>query len=92
VLSVDVTVIAVNSNWSSFDRAELSKYANYVALMAYDQHWGGSSVSGSVAQLTWVEQSLKNVLKEVPNEKLLLGVPFTQGCGRKNTRPAAARL
>jgi spore germination protein YaaH len=77
ILSVDVSIIAVNSNWSeSFDRAELSKIVDYVALMAYDQHWGGSPVSGSVAQLTWVEQSLKRVLQEVPKEKLLLGVPF----------------
>lgn len=77
VLSVDVTVIAVNSNWSeSFDRAALSKTVDYVALMAYDQHWAGSPVSGSVAQLSWVEQSLKRVLQEVPREKLLLGVPF----------------
>jgi spore germination protein YaaH len=77
ILSVDVTVIAVNSNWSeSYDRAALSKTVDYVALMAYDQHWGGSPISGSVAQLTWVEQSLKKVLKEVPKEKLLLGVPF----------------
>ena len=77
VLSVDVSIIAINSNWSeSFDRAALSKVVDYVALMAYDQHWGGSPVSGSVAQLTWVEQSLKRVLQEVPKEKLLLGVPF----------------
>ncbi|HWR62383.1 MAG TPA: S-layer homology domain-containing protein [Clostridia bacterium] len=77
VLSVDVSVIAVNSNWSeSFDRAALSKVVDYVALMTYDQHWGGSPVSGSVAQLSWVEQNLKKVLKEVPGEKLLLGVPF----------------
>lgn len=77
VLSVDVTIIAVNSNWSeSYDRAALSKVVDYVALMTYDQHWGGSSVSGSVAQLSWVEQSLKQVLKEVPKEKMLLGVPF----------------
>ncbi len=77
VLSVDVSVIVVNSNWSeSFDRAALSKVTDYVALMTYDQHWGGSPVSGSVAQLSWVEQHLKKVLKEVPREKLLLGVPF----------------
>lgn len=77
VLSVDVSVIALNSNWSeSFDRAALSKVVDYVALMAYDQHWGGSPVSGSVAQLSWVEQNLKKVLLEVPKEKLLLGVPF----------------
>ncbi len=77
VLSVDVTVIVSNSNWSeSYDRAALSKVVDYVALMAYDQYWPGSPVSGSVAQLSWVEQSLKRVLKEVPKEKLLLGVPF----------------
>ncbi|HOE57707.1 MAG TPA: S-layer homology domain-containing protein [Bacillota bacterium] len=77
VLSADVSIIAVNSNWSeSFDRAALSKTVDYVALMTYDQHWGGSPVSGSVAQLSWVEQSLKRVLAEVPKEKLLLGVPF----------------
>jgi spore germination protein YaaH len=45
-------------------------------LMAYDQHWGSSPISGSVAQLTWVEKSLINVLKQVPNEKLVLGLPF----------------
>lgn len=77
VLSVDVSVIVANSNWSEcFDRAALSKVVDYVALMAYDQHWGSSPVSGSVAQLSWVEQSLKRVLEEVPREKLLLGVPF----------------
>lgn len=77
VLSVDVSIIAANSNWSeSFDRAALSKVVDYVALMTYDQHWGGSPVSGSVAQFSWVEQSLKRVLAEVPKEKLLLGVPF----------------
>ncbi|KUO69722.1 MAG: hypothetical protein APF77_08970 [Clostridia bacterium BRH_c25] len=77
ILSVDVTVIVMNSNWSeSYDRAALSKVVDYVALMTYDQHWEGSPVSGSVAQLSWVEQSLKKVLQEVPKEKLLLGVPF----------------
>jgi len=77
ILSVDVTIITVNSNWSeSYDRAALSKVSDYVALMTYDQHWGGSSVSGSVAQFSWVEQNLKQVLREVPKEKLLLGVPF----------------
>lgn len=76
-LSVDVSIIASNSNWSEcFDRAALSRTVDYVAIMTYDQHWGGSPVSGSVAQLSWVEENLKKVLREVPKEKLLLGVPF----------------
>ncbi|MDF2591594.1 MAG: ydhD1 [Clostridia bacterium] len=77
VLSVDVTVIAKNSNWSeSYDRKALAQVSNYIVLMAYDQYWAGSPVSGSVAQLKWTEDNLKKVLLEVPKEKLLLGMPF----------------
>ncbi len=77
IISVDVTVIAANSNWSEcYDRAELAKVSDYIMLMAYDQYWAGSSISGSVAQITWVEQNLIKVLKEVPKEKLILGLPF----------------
>ncbi|MDF2532269.1 MAG: ydhD1 [Clostridia bacterium] len=77
VLSVDVTVIARNSNWSEcYDRKALAQVSDYVALMAYDQYWAGSPVSGSVAQLKWSEDNLKKVLLEVPKEKLLLGMPF----------------
>jgi spore germination protein YaaH len=76
-LSVDVTVIIKNSNWSEcYDRKALAKVSDYIALMAYDQYWAGSPVSGSVSQLKWVEDHLKKVLLEVPKEKLLLGMPF----------------
>ncbi|HYE12357.1 MAG TPA: glycosyl hydrolase family 18 protein [Patescibacteria group bacterium] len=77
VLSVDVTVIVKNSNWSeSYDRKALAQVSDYIALMAYDQHWVGSPISGSVSQLKWVEDSLIKVLLEVPQEKLILGMPF----------------
>lgn len=76
-LSVDVTVIIKNSNWSEcYDRKALAKVSDYIALMAYDQHWTGSPISGSVSQLKWVEDHVKKVLLEVPKEKLLLGMPF----------------
>jgi spore germination protein YaaH len=76
-LSVDVTVIIKNSNWSEcYDRKALAKVSDYIALMAYDQYWAGSPVSGSVSQLKWVEDHLKKVLLEVPKEKLLSGMPF----------------
>ncbi|HWQ30037.1 MAG TPA: glycosyl hydrolase family 18 protein, partial [Negativicutes bacterium] len=91
VLSVDVSVIVANSNWSeAFDRAALSKLVDYVALMAYDQHWDGSPVSGSVAQVSWVEQCLKKVLLEVPREKLLLGVPFYTRVWKEETVAGSA--
>lgn len=76
-VSMDITPISTSENWSlSFNREDLSKTVDYLVLMAYDQHWATSPVAGSVAQYTWVEKSIKEVLKETPNHKLLLGVPF----------------
>lgn len=76
-LSVDVTVIAYNSDWSScYDREALAQVSDYIVLMAYDQHWAGSPVSGSVSQLKWTEDNLKKVLLQVPSNKLLLGMPY----------------
>lgn len=45
-------------------------------LMAYDQHWANSPIAGSVAEYYWVEKSILGVLKYIPNNKLVLGVPF----------------
>lgn len=76
-LSVDVTMVSGDPYWSlGYDRAALAEAADYLALMAYDEHWENAPVSGPVASLLWVEQGLQRILEEVPAEKLLLGVPF----------------
>lgn len=78
VVSMDITFSAgVNNNWSSFyQRKELSEVTDYLIVMAYDEHTGAQTGAGSVASLPWVEQNLQNLLKEVPNQKLVLGVPL----------------
>lgn len=77
VLSVDVGVPGGSDNWSNcYDRKALAKAVDYIMVMTYDQHWGTSPVSGSVAQYDWVEDKLRLTLKEVPASKLLLGLPF----------------
>ena len=77
MVSIDITPISTSENWSlSLDRKRLSQAVDYVMLMAYDQHWASSPVAGSVAQYSWVEESLIKVLEEVPNYKLVLGIPF----------------
>ena len=77
VLSVDVSMYSSSEFWSMcYDRAGLAAEADYVMLMAYDEHWQSSPVAGSVASLPWVEAGLQRVLTEVPAEKLMLGVPF----------------
>ena len=44
--------------------------------MAYDQHWASSPIAGSVAQYSWVEDGIRGVLDLIPNEKLVLAVPY----------------
>lgn len=78
VVSMDITFYAgENNNWSSFyERSKLAAIVDYLIIMAYDEHSGSSPVAGSVSSLPWVEENLQNLLKEVPKEKLVLGVPL----------------
>lgn len=50
--------------------------ADYVVIMAYDEHTEGSYEAGSVASYGYVEQGIKDALKSVPKEKLVIGVPL----------------
>lgn len=70
VVSVDINLLPC------YDRKALGESADYVALMAYDQHWSGGGVVGSVAQLSWTDEAVQSFLKDVPAEKLILGMPF----------------
>ncbi|MHC1749030.1 MAG: glycosyl hydrolase family 18 protein [Cellulosilyticaceae bacterium] len=75
-LTVTVDVY-MPSDWSGhYEREEVGKLVDYFMVMAYDQHWSGSEEAGPVAGLDWVEEGIKNNLKEVPKEKLVLGMPF----------------
>jgi spore germination protein YaaH len=76
-VSMDITFISSSGNWSVFyEREKLAQIVDYLIVMAYDEHWGSSPVSGSVASLPWVEDNVKRLLSIVPNEKLILGVPL----------------
>lgn len=77
IVSMDITFISNNGNWSVFyEREKLSEIVDYLVVMAYDEHWGTSPVAGSVASLPWVEKNLQTLLEIVPSEKLILGVPL----------------
>ncbi|HZJ99743.1 MAG TPA: glycosyl hydrolase family 18 protein [Tissierellaceae bacterium] len=77
IVSMAVTGISMSENWSmSYDRERLTEATDYLMLMAYDQHWATSPIAGSVAQYTWVESSLQDVLELIPNERLILAVPY----------------
>ncbi|WP_253735966.1 glycosyl hydrolase family 18 protein [Paenibacillus sp. FJAT-26967] len=79
IVSVDVTAKSGSDSWSRiYDRPALAAVADYMILMAYDEHWASSPKSGSVASIPWVERSLRGLLEEdkIPPSKLVLGIPF----------------
>lgn len=72
ILSVDTYV---PKPWTlHYNRGEIAKASDYIAIMAYDEHYGGSD-SGPVASLGFVEDGIIETLKEVPKEQILLGIP-----------------
>ncbi|WP_438286880.1 glycosyl hydrolase family 18 protein [Paenibacillus hubeiensis] len=79
MLSVDVTPKSNSEMWSAFlDRRALGAYADYIVVMAYDEHWAASPEAGSVASLPWTEASMRRILEEdeVPSKKLIMAVPL----------------
>lgn len=76
-LSIDAAPPWGSDQWSLFlDRAQAGRLADYVILMAYDEHYANSTVSGSVASLGWTEKAIAETLRSVPPAKLILGVPL----------------
>ncbi len=73
VLSVDNYPPAAYNTF--YSRDEQSVFADYIILMAYDEHYSGGE-AGSVASLDFVIQSVEDTLTEVPANQLILGVPF----------------
>uniref|UniRef100_UPI0040578D0B glycosyl hydrolase family 18 protein n=1 Tax=Agathobacter sp. TaxID=2021311 RepID=UPI0040578D0B len=75
ILSVDVPVPAAYNNFYHY--TDLALFADYVVVMAYDEHYSQASGEGSVASLSWTEEAINNLLaEEVPADQILFGIPF----------------
>ena len=79
IVSIDVTPKSNSEMWSLFlDRRALGATADFIIVMAYDEHWASSPTAGSVASLPWVENSINRIIEEdeVSPEKIILGIPL----------------
>lgn len=79
VLTVDVTAPDGSETWSMcFDRNTISKVADYIMFMAYDQYGASSNKEGTTAGCDWVEANITKFLGQegVNPDKLVLAVPF----------------
>ncbi|NDI34078.1 glycosyl hydrolase family 18 protein [Chengkuizengella sediminis] len=62
---------------TAYDHEALSKIVDYIVIMAYDQHWSGSDVAGSVSGLQWAKEGIEEFLSYgMSREQLILGIPF----------------
>lgn len=74
VVSVDMYVPAP---WTEhYNRKALGEVIDYLIIMGYDEHWGGSPESGSVASIGFVDKGISDTLESVPKEKVILGLPY----------------
>lgn len=74
VLSVDNYVPSAYTSF--YNRSEQALFADYVIIMAYDEHTRVSEDVGPVASIGFVREGVENTLKEVPAEQVILGMPF----------------
>ena len=74
VLSVDNYVPL---NFNEYYRLDIQGVlVDYVIIMGYDEHWGGSGNPGSVASINYVENGIKKTLESVPAEKVINALPL----------------
>ncbi|WP_314646865.1 glycosyltransferase [Prevotella multiformis] len=69
-LYVTQAVAAFNDD---YNMPELAKYDDYLFLMAYDEH-NAASQPGPVCSQRWVEKATDWAARNVPNDKIVLGL------------------
>jgi peptidoglycan-N-acetylglucosamine deacetylase len=70
-----------------YDYPNLSRYNDYLFLMAYDEHHAGSE-PGPISGQRWIEAAVDLVANDVPSEKIVLGMAaygYDWGAGKVET-------
>lgn len=82
-----------SSSWGgAYDYARLAAYNDYIAVMAYDWGYAGKETPAPVAPQWWIENVVRYAVKNVPREKLLLGIPFYGYDWNTRTGPPASSV
>lgn len=77
VLSMDVTVMGGSDTWSKcYDHEKLGEIVDFLVIMAYDEYWAASPISGPVASYDWVLEHMTEIVEKVSSDKLIMGIPF----------------
>lgn len=75
-LSIDVSP-DLNTDWTAaFDYAALGRQLDYLVLMSYDEHWGGSPKAGSVSSLPWSKSAVQRLLTQIRANQAIVAFPL----------------
>ncbi|MCQ2506627.1 MAG: glycosyl hydrolase family 18 protein [Lachnospiraceae bacterium] len=84
ILSVD---ILVPFSYNSYFRTEtLGVFADYVAVMAYDEHYAGSETAGSVASIGFTDFAIELTKNKMDENRIIIGVPFFTRLWKEETK------
>jgi spore germination protein YaaH len=87
---LSVCVPARDTESRTYNYKNIAKIADKVFVMAYDEHWSGST-PGSIASMRWCKNVAAYALKTIGAEKLVMGLPF-YGRSWSNTLTARALI
>jgi len=59
-----------------YDYNEQGNVADYIVIMAYDEHYSGGGVAGSVSSLPFVSKAVEDIKKDVNPEQVIMALPF----------------
>ncbi|CAN5390373.1 glycosyl hydrolase family 18 protein [soil metagenome] len=85
---------AFDSWQGAYDLAVLGHIADFISVMAYNQHVEGTT-PGPIATAPWVEAVIKNMLRYIPAAKFSLGIATYSDywyMGRASSHSSAVRL
>jgi spore germination protein YaaH len=83
VLSVDLYVPIYTKY---YNRTEIAKSVDFACVMTYDEHTGKNA--GPVASYNYVKEGIEETMREIPREKILMGIPFYSRIWRDGERYA----
>ncbi|MGN0164879.1 MAG: glycosyl hydrolase family 18 protein [Lachnospiraceae bacterium] len=67
----------VPDSYNSFYNLEAQEeVVDYIILMTYDEHYSPETGTGSVASIGFVENGIVGALEYIPNDRLVMGIPF----------------
>lgn len=75
MLSVAIPARTKQLKHDAYDYAKISQIVDRIVVMAYDEHWA-TSAPGAVASMEWCNNVMAYSAKVIPQEKLIMGLPF----------------